>query len=197
MPQYSQDDVEALLTKMDEERGKLLRSAEALSPTAADFVPADAEGEDQWTAKEQLAHLWEMERSYVAWCNAALAQDGADLHEVRGTPVAIPIENAPRHEIAELVAALRDERVATIGLIRSLDLEQFSRIGKSPAFGELTVMQWLRSFYRHDRQHGAQIEGRQSDYRPNFQSGREPNQRQARIDQVHSRIDQSQARDGS
>ena len=38
MPQYSQDDVETLLTKMDEERGKLLRSAEALSPAATDFV---------------------------------------------------------------------------------------------------------------------------------------------------------------
>ena len=43
---------------------------------------------------------------------------------------------------------------------------------------------------QHDRQHGAQIEGRQSEYRPNFQSGREPNQRQARIDRA-------QGRDGS
>ena len=190
MPQYSQDDVDELLEKMNDERGKLLRATETLSPEAAEFVPANAEGEDQWTVKEQLAHLWEMERSYVAWCNAALAQDGVDLREVRGAPVAIPIEDAPQHEIAELVAVLRDERVATVELIRSLNLEQFSRIGNSPAFGELTVMQWLRSFYRHDRQHSAQIEGRQSEYRPNFQSGREPNQRQARIDQV-------EARDGS
>ena len=106
---------------------------------------------------------------------------------MRGTPVAIPIEDAPQHEIPELVTALRDERASTIELIRSLDLEQFSHIGNSPVFGELTVMQWLRSFYRHDRQHCAQIEGRQSEYQPNFQKGREPNQRQARIDQVKAR----------
>ena len=190
MSKYSQDDVDALVAKMNDERGKLLSAVEALSSEAAEFVPANAEGEEQWTAKEQLAHLWEMERSYVAWCNAALAQDGVDLREVRSAPVAIPIEDASQHKIAQLIAALRDERLATIKLVRSLNLEQFSRIGNSPVFGELTVMQWLRSFYRHDRQHGAQIEGRQSEYRPNFQSGREPNQRQARIDQV-------EARDGS
>ncbi len=48
----------------------------------------------------------------------------------------------------------------------------------------------VRYFYRHDRQNSAQIDGRQSLYRPNFKIGREPNQRQARIDQV-------EARDGS
>ena len=53
-------------------------------------------------------------------------------------------------------------------------------------FGSLTVLQWLRSFYRHDRQHGAQIEGRVSDYQPNFK-GKEPNQRLARIELVARR----------
>ena len=187
MPPYSQEDIHMLLAKMDMERAKLLSAAEALSAEAADFVPTNAEGEDQWTAKEQLAHLWEMERSYVAWCSAAVAKDGADLRDVRNTAVSIPIELAPRHGISEFVAVLRDARAETISLIRSLDLAQFSHIGNSPAFGELTVMQWLRSFYRHDRQHAAQIEGRQSEYRPNFQNGDEPNQRQARIDLVENR----------
>ena len=53
-------------------------------------------------------------------------------------------------------------------------------------FGQLTVLQWVRSFYRHDRQHAAQVQGRKSDYQPNFKT-KEPNQRQARLDLVARR----------
>lgn len=187
MATYTQADVETLLSKMETERASLLAAAERLSDAEADSVPADAEGEEQWTAKEQLAHLWEMERSYVAWCRAAVAEDGADLRGVTGEPVRIPIEKAPGHTVAELVSELKAERSQTVAFIRGLELEAFARVGRSPAFGDLTVMQWLRSFYRHDRQHCAQIEGRQSDYQPNFVNGREPNQRQMRIEAVRAR----------
>ena len=88
--------------------------------------------------------------------------------------------------MAELVDALVQERAGTVDFISGLSLADFQRTAVSPAFGELTVMQWLRSFYRHDRQHGAQIQGRQSDYQPNF-TGKEPNQRQTRIDVVAAR----------
>jgi hypothetical protein len=57
-------------------------------------------------------------------------------------------------------------------------------------FGSLTVLQWLRSFYRHDRQHSAQIAGRKSDYQPNFR-GKEPNQRKARLELVAKRRDRA------
>ena len=186
-PTYTQQDINDLLSKMALERGKLITAAEALRGDDADRVPVDAVGEEQWTAKEQLAHLWEMERSYVAWCRAALAESGADVSGVRGIPVDIPIEQAPEHSVRKLLDELISERERTNHFIRSLLLEQFSNTAVTPGFGELTVMQYLRSFYRHDRQHTAQIEGRQSDYKPNFQSGVEPNQRQMRIDQVAQR----------
>jgi hypothetical protein len=48
------------------------------------------------------------------------------------------------------------------------------------------VLQYLRSFYRHDRQHTAQILGRASDYQPNFK-GKEPNQRKMRLELVARR----------
>lgn len=184
---YNQSDIDDLLAKMALERGKLIAAAEALTNDDANRVPVDAVGEEQWTAKEQLSHLWEMERSYIAWCHAALEQDGADVAGVRGAAVAIPIEDAPQHSVRELLDELIRERAQTEEFIRSLTLDQFHRTASTPAFGKLTVMQWLRSFYRHDRQHGAQIEGRQSDYKPNFQSGFEPNQRTMRIEQVAQR----------
>ena len=197
MPDYPQSDVDTLIAKMASARATVLAAAEALSEADADRVPSDAEGEEQWTAKEQLAHLWEMEHAYLAWVRAAIAQNGpagdADaaaavaVDDVQGEPVAIPIEDAPAHSVAELVAALRAERDSTVAFIRSLGLADFSRRASTRVFGELTVMQWLRSFYRHDRQHAAQIAGRQSDYIPNFANGREPNQRTMRIDAVARR----------
>ena len=92
---------------------------------------------------------------------------------------------------AESLDALIDERARTNDYIRALTLDEFAHTASTPGFGELTLMQWLRSFYRHDRMHTAQIEGRQSDYRPRYQGGREANQRQMRIDQVAARDTES------
>ena len=110
-------------------------------------------------------------------------EDGADLQGVAGEPVAIPIERANQHTVEELLRALELERAYTLGLIDGISLDGFDRTAVSPVFGSLTVLQWLRSFYRHDRQHAAQIQGRKSDYQPNFK-GKEPNQRLARMRQV-------------
>jgi hypothetical protein len=182
----SREQVNELKAKMGEERATLIAAAQGLTPADALRVPKDAEGEEQWTALEQLAHLWEMERNYDAWVRAAFETDGVDLAGVSGAPVEIPVERANGHTVDELLRALELERTYTLGLIDGIPLQYFERTAVSPMFGSLTVLQWLRSFYRHDRQHGAQIQGRQSDYRPSFK-GNEPNQRKARLELVARR----------
>lgn len=181
------EQIAELKQKMAEERAALIAAARSLSPEDARRVPVDAEGEEQWTALEQLAHLHEMEKSYDAWVRAALAQDGVDLAGVRGDPVPIPIEEANNHTVDELLHHLAMERQYTLGLIDGIPPEYFDRRAVSPIFGPLTVLQYLRSFYRHDRQHAAQIQGRKSDYQPNFASGKEPNQRKMRLELVAQR----------
>lgn len=188
------EQIQELKTKMTEQRAELIAAARSLSREDALRVPVDAEGEEQWTAVEQLAHLWEMERAYDSWVKAALAQSGVSLEGVRGEPVAIPIEAANAHTVSEMLDALALERAYTLGLIDGLSPDAFERTAVSPMFGELTVMQYLRSFYRHDRQHAAQIQGRKSDYQPRFK-GQEPNQRKARLDLVAKR--QGGGEDGS
>ncbi|MFN0147758.1 MAG: DinB family protein [Dehalococcoidia bacterium] len=180
------EQVHELKTKTAEERANLIATARSLSAEDCLRVPTDAEGEEQWTALEQLAHLHEMERSYDAWVRAALAEDGADLANIPWQPVPIPIEAANGHTVEELLRNLELERAYTTGLIDGLSLEAFDRTAVSPIFGKLTVLQWLRSFYRHDRQHAAQMAGRKSDYQPKFK-GKEPNQRKARLDLVERR----------
>ena len=175
-----------LKTKMAEERAALIAAARALSPADALRVPTNATGEEQWTALEQLAHLWEMERSYDSFVRLALADDDADLRNAAPDPVAIPIEAANASNVDTLLRALELDRAYTLGLIDGIPLSHYERTADHPAFGRLTILQLLRSFYRHDRQHAAQIQGRVSDYTPNFKDG-EPNQRQARIDLVARR----------
>ncbi|GAB4322188.1 MAG: hypothetical protein Kow0010_02850 [Dehalococcoidia bacterium] len=180
------EQVAELLQKTREERARLVEAVRSLDREALYRVPVDAEGEEQWTALEQLAHLWEMERSYIAWVRLALDQENPDLSGVTGEPVAIPIEEANNATVDALLDALAKEREGTLALIESLPLDAFDRTATSPVFGTLTVLQWLRSFYRHDRQHTAQILGRKSDYQPRFR-GQEPNQRRMRLEQVRQR----------
>ena len=66
------EQVAELLQKTREERARLVDTVRSLDQDALYRVPVDAEGEEQWTALEQLAHLWELERSYVAWVRLAL-----------------------------------------------------------------------------------------------------------------------------
>ncbi|MBK7329909.1 MAG: DinB family protein [Dehalococcoidia bacterium] len=182
----TREQVDELKSKMATQRAELIAAARSLSREDSLRVPVDAEGEEQWTALEQLAHLWEMERAYDAWVLRALHEENPDLAGTAPSPVEIPIESANLHTVEDLVDALIRERLYTEGIIDAIRLDDFERTAVSPVFGQLTVLQWVRSFYRHDRQHAAQVQGRKSDYQPNFKT-KEPNQRQARLDLVARR----------
>ena len=178
--------VDELKAKLADQRRELIAAARSLSREETLRVPVDAEGEEQWTALEQLAHLCEMERSYDAWILRALHEDNPDLSGTTVAPVDIPIEAANGYTVDDLVDAPSLERRYTEGIIDAIPPDDFDRTAVSPVFGQLTIMQWARSFYRHDRQHTAQIQGRKSDYQPNFKT-REPNQRKARLELVARR----------
>ena len=165
------------MDKMAEERDRFVAQVRPLTDEEAGRRPEGQTGEAEWSAKEQLAHLWEMERNYIAWVKRALEEDEPDLTGVRGEPVAIPIERANEHSVAELLDALAQERERTNAFIASLSPEQFDRRAFQPMFGSLTILQWLRSFYRHDRMHADQVAGRDPTYKPRFLSGGEPDQR--------------------
>ncbi|MBI5288467.1 MAG: DinB family protein [Chloroflexi bacterium] len=171
------DPIKELLDKMAQERNALLAEAEALSPEAAAYAPPDGEGEAQWSPKQQLAHIAEMETAYRAWVERALEADDPDVSDVRPDSPAIRLDRAHEHDVPVLTAQLREQRATTLRLIQSMTPEQFDRTASQPMFGRLTVMQWLRSYYRHDRMHRDQMAGRSPDYKPRFVDGKEPDQR--------------------
>ena len=177
----SPEDITALVEKMTEERDKLLGQIEALSDADAMHVPSDAEGEAQWSPKQQACHLAEMETAYRAWVARALVEDNPDVTTVRGEQVEIPLERAHEYTVGDLVGQLRGQREKTLAMIEGLKPADYDRTASQPMFGTLTVLQWLRSYYRHDRMHQAQIAGRESSFKPNFVAGSEPDQRRVRI----------------
>ncbi len=166
-----------LLEKMASERAALLAEAEALSPEAAAFAPPDGVGEAQWSPKQQLAHLAEMETAYRAWVQRALEADDPDVSDVRPERPVIRLDGAQERTMVELTAQLREQRTVTLKLIESMMPGQFDRTASQPMFGRLTVLQWLRSYYRHDRMHRDQIAGREPEYKPKYAGGGEPDQR--------------------
>jgi len=161
--------------KMSSEREKLLAALESLTDDEGEQSPKDGE----WNAKQQMSHLCEMESAYRAWVGRALEEDGANVEGVRGERVAIPLEEANNATVAEHVAEMRHQREKTMALIASMTPSDFDRRASNSLFGSLTVMQWLRSYYRHDRMHVDQISGLEPSYKPQFASGSEPDQRRA------------------
>jgi hypothetical protein len=172
--------IRQLAEKMAEERGKLLGQIRALSEEEAERRPVDAEGEAQWSVKEQCAHLAEMETAYRAWVERALVEENPNLTGVRGEPVAVSLEEANGRLLSVLVDELRSQRARTLALMERLRPEDYDRKATQPIFGTLTVLQWLRSYYRHDRMHQDQIAGREQTYKPRFAGGQEPDQRRTR-----------------
>jgi len=166
--------IDELKKKMGEERGRLLALLERMDEDSAS-KPTTGEGE--WSAKQQMAHLCEMETTYRAWVAKALQEDGADLDRVRGEPPAVPLEKAHEASVGQLVGEMKAQREKTLALIDSMAPADFDRKASQRMFGELTVLQWLRSYYRHDRMHYDQVRGLEPEYKPRFAAGKEPDQR--------------------
>jgi hypothetical protein len=179
----TQAQIDELIAKMTEERSALLDAVAGVAEADADVRPPEGEGEAGWSVKEQLSHLAEMETSYRAWVQRALAEDRPDVTEgTRPDPVAIPHADAHTAGLDSHVAELKRQRARTLEVIGTIPLDGYERTASTRIFGELTVLQWLRSYYRHDRMHAAQIQGRRSDYVPRWAEGQGEPQRATKID---------------
>ena len=165
--------IEELKEKMALERDRLLSILESLPEKEADTPPKPGE----WNAKQQMSHLCEMECAYRAWVERALEEDGASLDGVGGEPAAIPLEHANLHSVSVHVAEMRRQRGKTLAVIEGMRPRDYDRTATSAIFGTLTVLQWLRSYYRHDRMHYDQVRGEEPTYRPRFRGRQEPDQR--------------------
>jgi hypothetical protein len=185
-----------LVEKLHAERAALFATLAGMTEEEAERRRPDADGEAGWSVKDQVVHLAWQDASYRGWAERARVEDrpgiGYPPVAILGTVVATGrlagatdtglaaphyLELAHRYPVRELIAELERQRAVTVQLIAELAPAEFDRTVQSAVFGELTVLQVLRSAYRHERQHRAQIWGEESDYQPRWLAGAEPDQR--------------------
>lgn len=161
---------EDLLVRLRETRQELLDvlASRGFTEETAQVPTKPGEGgEAEWSAKQQLAHLAEVERLWADWARRAALGDpnvgpkaNAPDGQISGTQF-----TAHSHSLASLIRQLGDARQHSLEIIAGIPDEALGRTGHTHS-GELTVLQMLRALYRHDRMHIDQIKGQETSFRP-------------------------------
>jgi uncharacterized damage-inducible protein DinB len=152
-------ELEELLQKLELHRGELVSQVQEMSEEEAGRRPAEGE----WSAKEQLVHLAAFERLWREWSMQVRDEPGCEVGPPTPNPPAYP--EAETRSVAELLQELASARGDTLAAIGGLTEDELKRRGKHALFGEMNVLQMLRSLYRHDRMHMDQMAGREGSFR--------------------------------
>lgn len=165
MAQQPLSPVQELVQKMREERLTLLHALKGVTEEQANVHP-----NGEWSVKQQVVHLANAERAWRDWGLALRKQpglvfgpsveEGQDVHPERD-----PVDEYP---LQFWVTRLKTVRAESLRLLREADLQgaDLTVKGRHQGFGEMNVIQALRSLYRHDRMHVDQVGGRQPTYQP-------------------------------
>ena len=158
-------ELEELLEKLESQRGQLLGLVRQMTDEEAGRRPS----ERAWSAKEQLLHLVTFESQWLAWAMTVRREPGAEVGPPPPNPEAYP--EAQTRSLDDILVGLASARKDTIAAIEGLSADELQRRGKHLLFGEMSVLQMLRSLYRHDRMHMDQIAGREPTFRPGTPGG--------------------------
>jgi uncharacterized damage-inducible protein DinB len=158
-------ELEELLEKLTSQRGQLMRLARQMTEEEAGHRPS----ERAWSAKEQLLHLVTFERQWLDWAMTVRGEPGAEVGPPPPNPEAYP--EAQSRSLDDVLSELASSRKHTVAAIEGLSAEELQRKGKHLLFGEMNVLQMLRSLYRHDRMHMDQIAGHEPSFKPGAPSG--------------------------
>ena len=152
-----------LIRKLKAERATLLETLQPIDDASASR-PAPG---DEWSVKQQLAHLAATEHLYARCVERALEEDGADTSELwPKSQEPTDFTDARERPLSELIANITAAREETLAIANRLTESDWQRKGANTPFGDLTVGQFLKSLYRHDRMHIDQISGREPTFKP-------------------------------
>ena len=141
---------QALLRAWQVARESALSVVAGLSEADLDRAPAPQE----WTPRQQVAHLAEMEVVWLSWALQVAAAPGCQIGHRHQTPTA-GIDRLSATD--ELLERLADARRASIEAIAGLAPDQWDHVGYHRWFGPMTTRQCLKAIYRHDRMHTEQM----------------------------------------
>jgi uncharacterized damage-inducible protein DinB len=134
---------------------RLTTQLESLGVILARATPAALEARprpEEWSARENLAHLARHHAVFLTRLRRLLAEDRPALGRYRAEEdsewpawAALPLD-----DMLDRLRALRAELVA---LVRSLSPAESARTGLHPTFGEMDVAEWLDFFLLHEAHH--------------------------------------------
>ncbi len=114
----------------------------------------------EWSARETLEHLLFAEQLLVERVERLLTEDGPDL-AARAvwseTPVSDEGTAATGDPASVLAARLRELRSSTVARLADLPEGTWSRAGRHPEWGRVTVLSQAGYFARHEASHMAQL----------------------------------------
>jgi hypothetical protein len=138
----------SLLARLETQLGALDLVLARATPAALDARPRP----DEWSARENLAHLARHHAVFLERLRRLLTEDRPALGRYRAEedPDWPAWAALPPGEVLDRLRALRGELV---GLVRSLSPAQSARTGLHPTFGEMDVADWLDFFLLHEAHH--------------------------------------------
>ena len=106
----------------------------------------------KWSAQENLAHLVQHSRVTIARINRTLSEDRPHLgsYKAENDPEWPVVSALSKNEVLSRLLAVRAE---LNDLAAHLSPEQAERTGFHPAFGEMSVVEWLNFFLIHEAHH--------------------------------------------
>jgi DinB superfamily len=147
-------DREALWRSLEGMPGFLEERFAALSATDA----AAPGPEGAFSPVEHCWHLADLEREgFGERIRRLLAEADPYLPDFDGARVARE-RDYRRRSLAEGIASFRQERAATLALLRSLDATQWSRAGTQEGVGPVALCDVPTMMAEHDESHRAEIE---------------------------------------
>jgi hypothetical protein len=164
------DERRDLVKKLDAARAELLGSLDQL-PEQQLTTPWK---EGDRTPKGQLLHLIVTEQMYRdSWARRARDENEPNLTpESMNQVVTSMFQEGNQLAVAELLQRLEAERQQTLRFIAETADEELERKGLNTPFGDMTVIQFMRSLYRHDLMHVDELTQQESRYNVVTKDGR-------------------------
>ncbi|MBI2862073.1 MAG: DinB family protein [Chloroflexi bacterium] len=150
-------EVEELVAKLTETRGAFFGLLRDFNEEELGRRPAS----DEWCAKDILLHLSATEQHFVQQAHRIRVEDKPSiaLFPVNEWNPARTAAGPPKESWREICARADAVRQQTIDFVNQLSPEDLARRCMHERWGDLTLLQFLRAIYRHERvQHGEQVQ---------------------------------------
>lgn len=112
---------------------------------------------EDWSIREILAHLVDDEMYVVRTRMERIVKEELPLLVPHDEKKWYATRNTTRDQIGELLSDFTIQRRASLGILRMLRAEDWTRQGTQPEYGIFTAEKWLDHWAEHDATHIKQI----------------------------------------